>query len=143
MENGILLAWYLNRTLILPKALLGEAFGWNQFSKLYLHHTLRDTNNQYCRQFKDKKSRKLASCPDPKKYALTSFEDLFDLTWAKKHVKIIQRESSDFNWLENNFGIKRDHHQQQVDKTQGSYVDGDVLFFKGNSLFIFCKLFIN
>lgn len=130
VENGILLAWYLNRTLILPKALLGEPFGWSQFSKLYLHHTLRDTSNQYCNRFKDKKSRKLASCPDPKKYALASFDDLFDLSWAKRHVKIVQRESSDFDWLENNFGIQRGH---EIDtKSHGTYVDGDVLFFKGN-----------
>ncbi|CAO3649773.1 unnamed protein product [Mucor hiemalis] len=128
VENGILLAWYLNRTLILPKALLGEPFGWSQFSKLYLHHTLRDTSNQYCNRFKDKKSRKLASCPDPKKYALASFDDLFDLSWAKRHVKIVQRESSDFDWLENNFGIQRG---LEIDtKSHGTYVDGDVLFFK-------------
>lgn len=128
VENGILLAWYLNRTLILPKALLGEPFGWSQFSKLYLHHILRDTSNPYCKRFKDKKSRKLASCPDPKKYALASFDDLFDLSWAKRHVKIVQRESSDFDWLESNFGIQRG---LQIDnKSHGTYVDGDVLFFK-------------
>lgn len=107
--------------------MLGEAFGWNQFSKLHLHHTLRDTNNQYCKQFKDKKSRKSASCPDPRKYALASFEDLFDLTWAKQHVKIEQREQSDFHWLKYNYGIRTANYTQ----TQGSYVDGDILYFKG------------
>lgn len=123
-----MLAWYLNRTLILPKAVLGQAFGWNQFSKLYQHHTLRDTSNDYCKRFKDKKSRKLASCPDPKKYALASFDDLFDLSWAKQHVKIEERDASDFNWLRYNYGIQRNH----LDSIQhGSYVDGDVLYFKG------------
>jgi hypothetical protein len=61
---------------------------------------------------------------------LASFDDLFDLTWAKKHVKIIQRDSSDFHWLKNNFGIQTSQHT--FNKSHGSYVDGDVLFFKGN-----------
>jgi hypothetical protein len=124
------LAWYLNRTLILPKAVLGEAFGWNHFAKLQLQHKLRDTNNDYCKQFKDKRSRKLASCPDPSKYALASFDDLFDLSWAKQHVRIEQREESDLDWLEQNFGIKRDSYLND-NRTSGPYIDGDILFFKG------------
>jgi hypothetical protein len=123
-----LLAWYLNRTLILPKAILGEAFGWSNFNKLYLHHTLRDPDNTYCQQFKTKKTRKLANCPlDPKKYTTASFDDLFDLSWAKQHVKIEQRESSDFDWLKYHFGIEYSNKNQSY----GSYVDGDILFFKG------------
>ncbi|CEP10801.1 hypothetical protein [Parasitella parasitica] len=126
VENGILLAWYLNRTLILPKALLGEAFGWSRFSRLYQHHTFRDTTNNFCKQFKDRKSRKLASCPDPSKYTLASFDDLFDLSWAKQHVRIIEREQSDFNWLKDTFGIKMNNR----DIDTGSYIDGDILFYK-------------
>ncbi|KAI9481243.1 MAG: hypothetical protein EXX96DRAFT_565935 [Benjaminiella poitrasii] len=129
VENGILLAWYLNRTLILPKALLGEAFGWNQFDRLELHHKLRDTTNDYCKQFKDKKSRKLVSCPDPSKYTLASFDDLFDLSWAKRHVKIIEREQSDFDWLQSQFGIERDPYSKNINTT-GIHLDGDILFFK-------------
>lgn len=128
MENGILLAYYLNRTLILPKALLGEAFGWNKFSKLHLHHLRRDTNNNYCRRFKNnKKARRLASCPDPAKYTLASFDDLFDLSWAKQHVKIIEREESGFDWLQRNFGIQT----SQKELESGTYRDGDILFYKG------------
>ncbi|KAI8097964.1 uncharacterized protein B0P05DRAFT_97966 [Gilbertella persicaria] len=129
VENGILLAWYLNRTLILPKAILGEAFGWNQFEKLQLHHTVRDKNNHYCKQFKDKKSKKKASCPDPFKYALASFDELIDLSWAKQHVKIVQREKSDFLWLQQQFDIKKSPFLLD-EQTTGTYVDGDILFFK-------------
>lgn len=109
---------------------MGEAFGWNHFAKLHLQHKLRDTNNDYCEQFKDKRSRKLASCPDPSKYTLASFEDLFDLSWAKQHVKIVQREQSDFQWLEHSFGIKRNPYLSD-NRTSGPYIDGDILFFKG------------
>lgn len=125
------MAWYLNRTLILPKAILGEAFGWNQFARLYQHHTLRDPTNTYCQQLKTKRKKRLASCPsDPKKYTTASFDDLFDLSWAKQHVKIEQREASDFDWLKYHFGIHQDT-EQQINQTHGTYVDGDILFFKG------------
>ncbi|KAI7902221.1 uncharacterized protein BX663DRAFT_531537 [Cokeromyces recurvatus] len=133
VENGILLAWYLNRTLILPKALLGEAFGWNPFYRLELHHKVRDTANNDCKQFKDKKSRKLASCPDPLKYTLASFDDLFDLSWAKRHINIIEREQSDFDWLQTRFGIKRDilnSKNKSQQQATGVYIDRDILFFK-------------
>ncbi|KAI8968218.1 hypothetical protein BDF20DRAFT_908029 [Mycotypha africana] len=133
VENGILLAWYLNRTLLLPKALLGEAFGWGQFSKLYLQHNLRDTNNNYCKQFKNRKARKLASCPDPSKYTLASFDNLFDLSWAKQHVKIIEREDSSFKWLEEHFNIRRSLYSADNNNDTGVYVDGDILFFKDNT----------
>ncbi|KAI7889547.1 uncharacterized protein EV154DRAFT_514129 [Mucor mucedo] len=126
VENGILLAWYLNRTLILPKAVLGQAFGWSHFERLYQHHTLRDTSNPFCARFTKKKDRKLASCPDPNKYALASFEDLFDLSWAKQHVRIEQRDASDFHWLQYHYGIHTGNHHQ----SHGSYVDGDIFFFK-------------
>lgn len=129
MENGILLAWYLNRTLILPKAVLGQAFGWSHFQKLHQHHTVRDTFNPFCAQFKTKKARKLASCPDPNKYALASFEDLFDLSWAKQHVRIEQRDASDLPWLEYHYGIRTAN--TNLSQSHGSYVDGDILFFKG------------
>lgn len=136
VENGILLAYYLNRTLILPKALLGEAFGWSKFSKLHQQHLRRDTTNSYCKQFKDKKSRRLASCPDPAKYTLASFDDLFDLSWAKQHVKIVEREESSFDWLQQNFGIYRNRYPNYIHKESGSYTDGDILFFKGKIIAI-------
>ncbi|KAI8375233.1 hypothetical protein BD560DRAFT_327134 [Blakeslea trispora] len=129
VENGILLAWYLNRTLILPKAILGDVFGWNQFDKLLHHHTVRDTNNYFCRQFTDKRSRKKMSCPDPSRYTVASFDELIDLSWAKRHVKIVEREQSDFYWLQHQFGIRRDRFLSD-DPDSGTFVNGDILFFK-------------
>ncbi|KAI8887497.1 hypothetical protein K501DRAFT_242307 [Backusella circina FSU 941] len=128
VENGILLAWYLNRTLILPKALLGEAFGWSPFEKLELHHRIRDKNTK-CKRLRAQSPYSF-SCPNPDKYALASFDELFDLSFAKQHVKIITRESSDFEWLARYFGIRRIGITKQE---TGMIKDGDILFFKGES----------
>jgi hypothetical protein len=126
VENGILLAWYLNRTLIIPKALLGEAFGWSPFERLELHHRIRDQNAK-CKRLRAQSPYSF-SCPNPDKYALASFDELFDLSFAKKHVKIVTRESSDFEWLARYFGIRRIGVTKQE---TGVIKDGDILFFKG------------
>lgn len=118
VENGLLLAWYLNRTLILPKAILGESFGWNRFNKLQQHHILRETNQCI----------KKTKCP--KRFALVSFDQLVDLSWARQHVRIIDREQSDLGWLQRRFGIEtKDNIHSEV----GTFVNGDILFFKGKN----------
>lgn len=116
MENAILLAWFLNRTLILPKAILGDSFGWNNFDRLNERHNLL-----YARCEKNKKS-----CLK-RKYAVTSFDNLIDLSWAKQHVQMIDKNRPDFQWLEDQLDIKIVDHNQSF----GSFISGDVLFFKG------------
>ncbi|KAG0164789.1 hypothetical protein DFQ28_009704 [Apophysomyces sp. BC1034] len=131
VENGILLAWYLNRTLILPKALMGEAFGWSYFGKLHLEHMLRDDAiSDTCTEFESEIFFWKIQCPDRQRYAMLPFDEIFDLSWAKRHVKIVLREQANFNWLESKFGIRR---AGVPDRGNGSYVDGDILFFKGET----------
>ncbi|KAI9498375.1 hypothetical protein BDB00DRAFT_950194 [Zychaea mexicana] len=139
VENGILLAWYLNRTLILPRALLGEAFGWSYFGKLHLEHTLHDPYHDESMPAKDScefYAEELAfwdiECPDPTRYATMPFDEIFDLSWAKQHVRIVLRERSDFEWLDEKYGIKRGG-DDVPELSNGSYVDGDILFFKGET----------
>ncbi|KAI8981573.1 hypothetical protein BDB01DRAFT_794666 [Pilobolus umbonatus] len=131
IENGLLLAWYLNRTLLLPHALLGQSFGWSTYPKLYLQHTIRDTNNNICNHKRTRslfqKNNKL-KCPDKQRYTMASFDELFDLSWARQHIRIESREYSDIHWLEHQYHIKR--NKSIPEQNNGSYVDGDILFFK-------------
>ncbi|KAI8341922.1 hypothetical protein BC941DRAFT_414886 [Chlamydoabsidia padenii] len=131
VENGILLAWYLNRTLILPKAVLGKPFGWSYFPKLRLEHQLRNsgtTNN--CEEYTDEMDRWHITCPDQSQYAMLPFDDIFDLSWAKQHVKIITREQVNEDWLASTLGI---HPGEQINSATnpGTYVDGDILYYCG------------
>lgn len=135
VENGILLAWYLNRTLILPRALMGEAFGWSYFDKLHLEHMLRDPSAaDACSRLADDIMAWEIQCPDPTRYTVMPFDDIFDLSWAKQHVRILLRDRSDFDWLESEFDI---HRAGVPNRVNGSYVDGDILFFKGMSIYFF------
>ncbi|KAI9031739.1 hypothetical protein CLU79DRAFT_830996 [Phycomyces nitens] len=131
VENGILLAWYLNRTLLLPNAFLGEAFGWSNFDKLHLEHMLRDpSTTEGCGEFAGDIVQWGIECPARGRYAVLPFDEIFDLSWAKKHVRILPRQRSDFGWLEKEFDIQRDNIPNHVN---GSYRDGDILFFKGET----------
>ncbi|CAO3643210.1 unnamed protein product [Cunninghamella echinulata] len=148
VENGILLAWYLNRTLILPKALLGEPFGWSYFKKLELEHRLRDTTtSEDCEEYKQDIERWNINCPNRNNYAMIPFDDIFDLSWAKQHVKIIVREETNEQWLRSTLNIHTsttkagtattattlEEEENQKDINIGSYVDGDILYFKGGT----------
>ncbi|ORZ21391.1 hypothetical protein BCR42DRAFT_448242 [Absidia repens] len=146
VENGILLAWYLNRTLILPKALLGEAFGWSVFNKLQLEHQLRDSDTtEECEEYIDAMDQWRIKCPDRDRYAMLPFDSIFDLSWAKQHVKILVREQANDGWLASTLGIVRAGGAGTNDpdlmveediveeQEEGSYVDGDILYFRGGT----------
>ncbi|KAI8097372.1 uncharacterized protein BX664DRAFT_347357 [Halteromyces radiatus] len=146
VENGILLAWYLNRTLILPRALLGEAFGWSQFAKLQLEHQLRDQDTtEDCEEFSNDMEQWKIQCPNRDRFAMLPFDSIFDLSWAKQHVKIVVREQANDAWLASTFGIYRaggagsNDPSRMVDEDMveeqdyGSYVDGDILYFRGET----------
>lgn len=130
MENAILLAWYLNRTLLLPKALFGKPFGWSLFDKLHLEHQLRDATQspaQACIVHDAEMERLNTECPEPGRYTMMRFDEIFDLDWAKQHVRIIAREDMSYEWLQQNLSISRAGAPNQ---DNGSYTDGDILFFK-------------
>jgi hypothetical protein len=130
VENAILLAWYLNRTLLLPRALFGRPFGWSLFDKLHIEHQLRDvaySPAQACIQHDAELERYGVECPEPSRYTMMPFDEIFDLDWAKQHVRIISRDDMSYEWMEKHLDIAR---AGAPDQDNGSYVDGDILFFK-------------
>ncbi|KAI8580239.1 hypothetical protein K450DRAFT_173937 [Umbelopsis ramanniana AG] len=130
VENAILLAWYLNRTLLLPRALFGQPFGWSLFDKLHIEHQLRDVTHspaQACIQHDAELERYGVECPEPSRYTMMPFDEIFDLDWAKQHVRIVSRDDMSYEWMEKHLDISRAGADNQ---DNGSYVDGDILFFK-------------
>ncbi|CAM0139065.1 hypothetical protein VKS41_003625 [Umbelopsis sp. WA50703] len=130
VENAILLAWFLNRTLLMPRALFGQPFGWMPFDRLLLEHQLRDDSDsqvQMCLAHDEELDLLENDCPDPNQYTMLAFDDIFDLEWAKQHVRIVNRENMTYQWLEEKFDI---HRAGELSLPNGSYVDGDILYFK-------------
>ncbi|CAI2170389.1 5245_t:CDS:1 [Funneliformis geosporum] len=89
LENAVYLAWYLNRTLILPPIILGKRIGWRDYDKLL----------EIITSLKSDKSNLEEECKkidNPEKciefhqsYMLTTWKDLFDMSYIEKNVRVI------------------------------------------------------
>jgi hypothetical protein len=94
-ENAIFLAWKLNRTLILPPLLLGKRFGYTDYDIMLdrLRPLKSDKTNveQDCVREKINKPRKsIEKCIEfHNSYMLTTWNQLFDLSYIEKYVRII------------------------------------------------------
>ncbi|OZJ05779.1 hypothetical protein BZG36_01299 [Bifiguratus adelaidae] len=130
VENALLLSWYLNRTLLLPRARLGKPFGWSPYEKMHIEHSIQDKTSRsaMCKKYSKRMTFYKMECPEPNDYTLISYEDLFDMTWAKKHVKVIERDDMSDEWLSKELGIST---SGQKKPTEGIFVDGDVRYFLG------------
>jgi hypothetical protein len=82
-----------------------------------------------CEEYANEIDRYQIRCPDRDLYAMLPFDTLFDLSWAKQHVKIITREQVDDDWLASTLGI-HGHHITAL-PTNGTYVDGDIVYYCG------------
>lgn len=127
-----MLAWYTNRTLLLPRALLGKPFGWSPLSQLQFEHLLHEKlpngkNTARCAALRAQMKMWGLECPDPTTYTLMPYDELFSFDWARKHIRVRMREEIDDAWMEKELGLKR----AGVKGMNGSYVDGDVRFFNG------------
>ncbi|CAG8731345.1 39939_t:CDS:2 [Gigaspora margarita] len=99
LENAIFLAWFLNRTLIIPPILLFEGFTpakYRSYDELYnfLSQHIRPDKNQfkYCFQ-EDQKNCTMMT------YTMYNWEELLDFTFLKHHIKYIHRQDFDYKHL--------------------------------------------
>ncbi|KAF0557234.1 ciga protein [Gigaspora margarita] len=99
LENAIFLAWFLNRTLIIPPILLFEGFTpakYRSYDELYnfLSQHIRPDKNQfkYCFQ-EDQKNCTMMT------YTMYNWEELLDFTFLKHHIKNIHRQDFDYKHL--------------------------------------------
>ncbi|RUP44040.1 hypothetical protein BC936DRAFT_150026 [Jimgerdemannia flammicorona] len=127
-----MLAWYTNRTLLLPRALLGKPFPWSPMSQLRLEHLIHEktpdgSNAAACDALRDERGDQM--CPNPAEYTLMPYDELFSFDWVREHVRIQLREEMSEEWLEKAVGIKR----AGVEGKGGSYVDGDIRYFNGTT----------
>ncbi|KAL1915068.1 uncharacterized protein VTP21DRAFT_7773 [Calcarisporiella thermophila] len=117
LENALLLAAMLNRTLLVPNVLLGPAMPWTRFDKLYARLLLMT-------------KRGLEHCPSvpetlPLPVECLSYEEntqvpwdfLFDLSELEKHIRIVRRYDISLEWIYQNLHMTAK----------------DVYYFKDNS----------
>lgn len=114
--NALLLAHRLNRTLLMPPVMLGEAIHWRKYESLDSYHRrLTKANLEYCQDYLDiyydpGKKEQAASIIPPKcrssfNYTSLRWDRLFDLTALKQRVRIRYRDDYDKTYLQRTYGI--------------------------------------
>ncbi|ORX95808.1 hypothetical protein K493DRAFT_314809 [Basidiobolus meristosporus CBS 931.73] len=95
LENAVLLAYYLNRSLILPPAYLGSLIEWDTFDA---HYSLITSKNKQSKSYcSDISLRELASeCLSYTAWTKVPWSTFFDLSKVKQYVRIY--EEADFTY---------------------------------------------
>ncbi|CAG8545969.1 1553_t:CDS:1, partial [Dentiscutata heterogama] len=112
LENAIFLAWFLNRTLIIPPILLFEGdatFFWQRYDKLYnfLSQNILPNRNQFKFKLCSKNSTECVQAfglsfriaPNNSSivtYTMYNWDELLDFTFLNNYIKYINRQ--DFNY---------------------------------------------
>lgn len=115
--NALLLAYRLNRTLLMPPVMLGEPIHWRKYESLDSYHRrLTKANLEYCQEYLDiyydpEKKEEAASiipqkCLSSFNYTSLRWDRLFDLTTLKQRVRIRYRDDYDRTYLQRTYGIE-------------------------------------
>ncbi|KAH7036899.1 hypothetical protein BKA57DRAFT_520779, partial [Linnemannia elongata] len=102
LENALLLARLLNRTLIMPKVYLGPPMPWLTFPMLHsrlLYQT--KIGLEHCRAIIESQIDPLpAECLQYESWTMTDWDLFFDLDPLRHYVRILTRESMSMAYLE-------------------------------------------
>ncbi|OAQ26458.1 hypothetical protein K457DRAFT_79092, partial [Linnemannia elongata AG-77] len=102
LENALLLARLLNRTLIMPKVYLGPPMPWLTFPMLHsrlLYQT--KIGLEHCRAIIESQVDPLpAECLQYESWTMTDWDLFFDLDPLRHYVRILTRESMSMAYLE-------------------------------------------
>ncbi|RUS22168.1 hypothetical protein BC937DRAFT_90123 [Endogone sp. FLAS-F59071] len=112
VQNAFYLAFFLNRTLLLPPAMLGNVSGWRPFNNLvdwYLSHSKVGYEN--CAKFASltadmQKANNMSNvCNITNSYTYVRWELLFDLEALKAKVSYLPRDYFTNEYLQDQFNI--------------------------------------
>ncbi|KAI7896887.1 CigA protein [Mucor mucedo] len=122
LENALLLASYLNRTLLLPSVYLGNpAFPWLRFDKMYERLLLQTKNGlSYCSELREGEPLS-TECLNYFRWTAVPWTFFYDLQALNRKVRIVFRQDLSLEWLNGTLQIDAD----------------DTYLFKDNSPFDF------
>lgn len=103
LVNALLLADHLNRTLLMPPVVLGEAMHWREYDALQSYHQLLNKgriSSTYCQQHPNERR-----CIRSMRYTSLRWDRLFDLKALKQRVPIRYRDDYSLAYLERNYNI--------------------------------------
>ncbi|KAI8072473.1 hypothetical protein BC940DRAFT_292672 [Gongronella butleri] len=108
LENALLLASYLNRTLLLPDVYLGNpAMPWLRFDKMYERILLQTKHGlEHCPQIPMGAPYPM-ECLNYARWTQVPWTFFYDLAPLTEQVKIVLRPDLSLEWLERHLGVKR------------------------------------
>lgn len=106
LENALLLAVYLNRTLLLPSVYLGSpAFPWLRFDKMYERLLLQTKNGlDYCAAMREGEPM-ATECLNYFRWTAVPWTFFYDLQELNKKARIVFRHDLSLEWLNSALGI--------------------------------------
>lgn len=119
LVNALLLADHLNRTLLMPPVVLGEAMHWREYDALRSYHQLLSKgriSSTYCQQHPNERR-----CIRSMRYTSLRWDRLFDLKALKQRVNIRYRDDYSLTYLERNYNITNDDTYMIKDKLLYDY----------------------
>ncbi|CAG8492888.1 18076_t:CDS:1 [Cetraspora pellucida] len=109
LENALLLAKLLNRTLLLPPVMLGRPLPWLAFDILYRRlFVTTKTGIEYCKDISENYPLP-AECLDYFSYTIVSWDFLVDMDPINKWHRIMDRPEHSYEWLEKNLNINQNN----------------------------------
>lgn len=124
LENALLLAIYLNRTLLLPSVYLGNpAFPWLRFDKMYERLLLQTKQGlEYCSLLREGEPVP-SECLNYERWTAVPWTFFYDFKKLREKVRIMFRPDLSLEWIKENLGLENG--------------DDDIYLFKDNSPFEF------
>jgi hypothetical protein len=121
LENAILLAYYTNRTLILPPLILGHRNPWAKFDILYKFLSEKLNKNNCEADKYDKGPRKSRQTPRCDTWTKLDWQQVYNLTAIQNdvHVRMITAPGFKVEWIKERLQI----------------TDDDIMYFKDDSLY--------
>lgn len=108
LENALLLASYLNRTLLLPSVFLGNpAMPWLRYDKMYERLLLQTKRGlEHCPKL-DPEEPLPAECLNYFRWTSVPWTFFYDLTEIEKHVRIVFRDDLSYEWMHDALQLKK------------------------------------
>jgi hypothetical protein len=109
LENALLLASYLNRTLLLPSVYLGNpAFPWLRFDKMYERLLLQTKNGlDYCSRMRPGEPVP-SECLNYARWTSVPWTFFYDFGQLKQKVRIIFRQDLSLEWIKSSFDVEEE-----------------------------------
>ncbi|KAL1915729.1 uncharacterized protein VTP21DRAFT_6488 [Calcarisporiella thermophila] len=103
LANAFMLAHLLNRTLLMPRALLGTVVGWRPFDAGLRSHGLHRKNGlEDCAASPPGVNK---TCDHANQYTYLSWEYLYNFNDIRSYVRWIEREDYSMQWLRKKLDI--------------------------------------